>query len=119
MMHNPLTEYYIVESFGTYNPGSAFSTPKDIITVDGGTYNIYTSSRVIYIGGDPPGTTVLRQVWSVRQQKRVGGMINAQAHLDAWTKAGVKLGTHTYQILATEAYQYKSSGSASITVRGP
>jgi endo-1,4-beta-xylanase len=118
MMHNPLTEYYIVESFGTYDPGSAFSTPKETITVDGGTYNIYTTSRTIYTGGDSLGWTVLRQLWSVRQQRRVGGTINAQTHMDAWAKTGVKLGTHTYQILATEAYQYKSSGSASITVRG-
>lgn len=113
-------EYYIVESFGTYDPGSSFPKPQDTITVDGSTYNIYTTWRSIYTGGDPPGMTSYRQIWSVRQQMRVGGTINAQAHLDAWTKAGVKLGTsHTFQILATEAYQYKNRGSATITVQGP
>ncbi|KAF2271595.1 glycoside hydrolase [Westerdykella ornata] len=119
-MQNPLIEYYIVESFGTYDPGSAFSAPKETITVDGGTYNIYITRRTI-AGGEGPGHwTVLTQLWSVRQQKRVGGTINAQAHLDAWARAGVKLGnTHTFQILATEAYFYKNIGTASITVQGP
>jgi endo-1,4-beta-xylanase len=112
-MRNPLIEYYIVESFGTYNPGSAFSK-KDSINVDGGTYDIYKTTRVI---NTIDGTSILQQLWSVRQQKRVGGTINAQAHFDAWAKLGQKLGTHTYQILATEGYQ--SSGSASITVQGP
>jgi endo-1,4-beta-xylanase len=112
-MHDPFVEYYIVESFGTYNPSSGLAKKLDSINVDGGTYDTYKNTRIIY---SLDGTSVLQQLYSIRQQKRVGGTINAQAHFDAWAKTGQKLGKHSFQILSTEGY--RSSGSASITVQG-
>lgn len=108
---DPLIEYYIVESFSTYDPSTGAELLGTVET-DGSVYNIYKTTRV-----DKPsiiGDATFDQYWSIRQNHRVGGTVNVQAHFDAWGQTGLTLGNHNYQIVATEGYQ--SSGSASITV---
>jgi endo-1,4-beta-xylanase len=109
---NPLVEYYVIESYGTYNPSSG-AQYKSSFQTDGATYNVYVSTRTNQPSID--GIRTFQQYWSVRSNKRVSGSVNMQNHFNAWSRNGMNLGQHYYQIVATEGYQ--SSGSSDIYVQ--
>ena len=111
---NPLVEYYIVDSWGSFRPPGNGATSLGTVTSDGGTYNIYKVNRT---GPNIQGNGPFVQYWSVRTSKRPTGSnqtITFANHVNAWRSHGMNLGTMNYQILATEGFG--SSGSSNVTV---
>lgn len=107
-MLDPRIEYYIIQSYGSYNPSSAM-THLGTATCDGSDYDIGVVVRY-----DPGLNPPLYQYWSIRRQKRSEGVVDTGCHFDAWRDAGLELGNQNFQIVATEGYY--SSGFSEITV---
>jgi endo-1,4-beta-xylanase len=108
---SPLVEYYIVESFGTFNP-AAGAIKVGSVASDGSIYDISQITRVN--ASSIEGTKRFKQLWAVRRNHRTIGTVTTANFFNAWAKAGLELGTHNYQIVATEGYY--SSGSSNVTV---
>ncbi len=114
----PLIEYYVIESYGSYNPSSCNGgIDYGSFQSDGATYNVRRCERVNQpsIEGD---RTTFYQYFSVRSPKKgfgnISGTITFANHVNFWRSKGLNLGNHDYMVMATEGYQ--SSGNSDITV---
>jgi endo-1,4-beta-xylanase len=114
---NPLIEYYVIESYGSYNPANCSGgTDYGSFQSDGATYNVRRCQRVNQPSID--GNQTFYQYFSVRNPKKgfgnISGTITFANHVNFWASRGLNLGNHDYQVLATEGYQ--SNGSSDLTV---
>jgi endo-1,4-beta-xylanase len=80
---NPLVEYYIIESWGTWKPPG--STSKGTLTTDSGTYDIFQNQRS---GPSIEGSGTFQQYWSVRKTKHTSGIITCANHVEAYQSSG-------------------------------
>ena len=115
---NPLVEYYVIESYGSYNPSSCSGgTDYGSFQSDGATYNVRRCQRVNKPSIEGNNSTFY-QYFSVRTPKKgfgnISGTITVANHFNFWASKGLNLGSHDYMVLATEGYQ--SRGSSDITV---
>ncbi|HSC67150.1 MAG TPA: glycoside hydrolase family 11 protein, partial [Cellvibrio sp.] len=115
---SPLIEYYVIESYGSYNPASCSGgTDYGSFQSDGATYNVRRCQRVNQPSIEGNSSTFY-QYFSVRNPKKgfgdISGTITFANHANFWASKGLNLGNHDYQVLATEGYQ--SSGTSDITV---
>lgn len=104
----PLIEYYVVESWGSWRPPGG--EPIATVDVDGRTYDVYRTLRVNQPSID--GNTTFEQYWSVRREKSTSGTVNATAHFMTWEALGMPLGKLYEAALTVEGYQ--SAGSAEV-----
>jgi len=112
---NPLIEYYITDSWGTYRPTG--TSCNYTVSSDGGSYNLYKHQQVNQPSIE--GTRTFWQYFSTRTSKRGTGsnvaitFSNHKTYMQSKCAQGWG-STMNYQILSVEGYQ--SSGSANATV---
>lgn len=116
----PLAEYYVIEDYGAFVPGPAASdgsprTHQGTITVDGGTYDIWSLDVK-----DKPAITGdhkdFHQYFSVRQVRRQCGHISVSEHFSKWTGLGLPLGKLEEAMILMEAQNNSGTIEVSASV---
>ncbi|MCL2633813.1 MAG: glycoside hydrolase family 11 protein [Oscillospiraceae bacterium] len=108
---DPLIEFYIVESWGSWRPPGGRDSHRGQVEIDGGLYDIYETTRV-----EQPsiqGKKTFQQFWSVRVDKKTEGIISVSEHMRAWEEHGLILGNMYEVAFCVEGYG--SSGYADVT----
>jgi hypothetical protein len=90
---SPLIEYYVIESYGSYNPASCSGgTDYGSFQSDGATYNVRRCLRTQQPSID--GTQTFYQYFSVRNPKKgfgaISGTITFANHANFWASKGLR-----------------------------
>jgi endo-1,4-beta-xylanase len=113
-----LVEYYIVENYNSYNPGSA-GTSKGTVTIDGAQYTLYERAMT-NAPSIKSGITSFTQYLSVRApgSKRSSGTISVSEHFKAWNDAGMtKVNGKMYEVaLKVEGWNGSNASAASAEI---
>ena len=78
------------------------------ISVDGGSYDMFQKTI-----GEFDSPVIIRQLWSIRNEKRNSGTVSVTKHFEAWEKYGFKLGKLYEVSFCVEGY--KGNGNATIS----
>jgi hypothetical protein len=109
--NDPLIEYYIIEDwFGDWRP--SFESHEGTISVDGGSYDVYTNVRE-----NAPsihGTQTFTQYYSVRSEGRQCGQISISQHFSEWASLGMPLG-NLYEVTLLVEGLNNGTGEAEFT----
>jgi len=107
---DPLVEFYVVDNYGSYNPGQA-GVLLGVKEIDGGLYNIYEATRTEQPSID--GIRTFQQYFSVRADKRTEGVISLHEHFAAWEEFGMDMSGTMYEFaLCVEGF--RTSGYADV-----
>lgn len=105
---DPLIEFYIVEDWRNWIPSMANGvSSKGTLSVDGGIYDIYVSTRV----NQPSiqGNTTFKQYFSIRRSTRNSGKISISEHFKKWESLGLEMGKMYEVSFVVEGYQSKGN----------
>ncbi|MBR1592052.1 MAG: glycoside hydrolase family 11 protein [Ruminococcus sp.] len=110
---DPIVEYYICDTYGSWRPPGSDFQKMGTIKVDGGTYEVYSGEH----DGPSidPNVTHFKQYWSVRVDSdlRSEGTITVSDHFKAWEQYNMQMGGLHEVALNVEGWQ--SSGTANVT----
>ncbi|MDG9668723.1 glycoside hydrolase family 11 protein [Hahella sp. CR1] len=98
---NPLIEYYVIESYGSYDPSNC-SNGEDFgnFQSDGATYNVRRCLRVNQPSIE--GIRTFYQYFSIRTPKKgfgnVSGTVTVANHFNYWASQGLNLGNESPRV---------------------
>ena len=85
-MVSPAIDFYIVDYYSS-SFSESFVDEFASYEVDGSTYFLYKKSGTNCLSG-----SACTQYYSIRNEQRICGFVDVNAHLDAWNSMGVELG---------------------------
>jgi endo-1,4-beta-xylanase len=114
-------EYYVLESYGEFDPSKDTSYSKiGEYDSDGNHYVAYFTRKSQQPSPKGSGKYDFDQIYSIRTPKlkpgQVDGAITLQKHVDKWKEFKHPIYSQQFQVMATEGYGASISGNSEITI---